>query len=291
MTEWNKGSQTHFSHMLLKQSHLQIQKLHSCYFLKRLAMSHSRSAKLKGYLVTSVRKGHFEEKKRWKHSYAIHIQMAVHWQWPWSTEPAAGQRNANKIIGSLLSITTCAMLNHLEEGRNVESFISHSSGWPCIGNKRNKSKRQTMNQMWFYQKPAQFHCPLWVLLMTHCLTLGDFFETVHTDTVAKSNITLWKRQFKELWLLCPALKMHKASCISLHFITIWQPPEWLPSVNIHRTMKRVTCPHFSKYSRFRVQNLLDQAYYFLPALSHYLSCIISASNKQSSLLPLQCSHN
>lgn len=60
-----------------------------------------------------------------------------------------------------------------------------------------------MNQMWFYQKPVQFHCSLWVLLLTHCLTLGDFFETVHADTVAKSNITLQKHQLKELWLLCP----------------------------------------------------------------------------------------
>lgn len=70
-----------------------------CYFMKGLAMSHSRSAKLKGYLTTP------ESERatliRWKCSYEICIQMAVH---PRVQNQQLGREM--QIKGSLLSLMT-----------------------------------------------------------------------------------------------------------------------------------------------------------------------------------------
>lgn len=53
---------------------------HSCYFMKGLAMWHSRTEKLIGYLTTPESERATSRNNRWKYGYEIHIQMAVYWQ-------------------------------------------------------------------------------------------------------------------------------------------------------------------------------------------------------------------
>lgn len=107
---------------------------------------------------------------------------------------------------------------HLEKGRIIEPFISHNSERPYISNKRNKPKRHTMTQMYFCWNPVQFHFPLFVFLLIHCLKMSHFFETVYTDIKTRWNIPLQKYWFEGLCPLGIAPKRHKAYSISKDFM-------------------------------------------------------------------------
>lgn len=80
---------------------------HSCYFMKGLAVSHSRSAKLKRYLITPESKGPLWD------TTTENTAMKYTFKWlcpdspPWVTEPAAGQKSASKRL-TTEPCSTCA---------------------------------------------------------------------------------------------------------------------------------------------------------------------------------------
>lgn len=98
---------------------------------------------------------------------------------------------------------------HLEE-----PFISQNSERPYIGNKRNKPKRH----LWFCWNPVQFHCPLLVLLLIHCLIMSCLFETTYTAIKARWNNPLQKYWFEGLCPLGLGPKRHRAHPISMDFM-------------------------------------------------------------------------
>lgn len=169
--------------------------------------------------------------------------------------------------------------SHLDKGRIIEPFISHNTKRPYISNKRNKPnkpKRHTMTQMIFCCNPVQFHCPLFVLLLIHCLKESLLWDCIYRykGQVKHSSTKILVWGFMSIGS-CPK---EAQSMLSIHGLqgTLWHLLKCLPSTSTHRAMKTVICPHFSKTSRFRLGNCQDQVYYCLPALSHYLSCIMSA---------------
>lgn len=116
MTEQNKGSQTHFSRTLLKQSRLLIQKLH-----KRPADTGAQLLLYEGagnvtlqeckaqgvFDNTRVRKGHFETqplKTQLRNTHSNGCVLAVH---PGVPNQQLGREM--QIKGSLLSISTCVL--------------------------------------------------------------------------------------------------------------------------------------------------------------------------------------